>query len=101
MKPLFKANPSDVILCPELDEKVTVEGWCHGYALRDELCPNSQNCEPYLSYVEKRLVRMQRKIRLTPELYAKLEQKAKAKGLTPEEFAEKVILKRVGGGEKP
>ena len=38
---------------------------------------------------------------MTPELYAKLEQKAKAKGLTPEEFAEKVILKRVGGGEKP
>ena len=77
MKPPFKADPSDVILCHD-----------------------AENCEPYLAYVEKELQTRQRKIFLPAELYGKLEERARAKGLTPEELATRIILKKVQGGEK-
>lgn len=92
MKPPFKADSSDVILCPNLGRKVSVDSYCHGWALRDELCHDAEACEPYKEYAERKLRR--RKIRLPPELFTKLQERAKAERLTPEEYVEDVILKK-------
>ena len=98
-KPPFKAKPEDVILCPSVTCEVPVDCYCHGYAFKDELCHDAETCEPYLEYAERRLLELQaerRKIRLPPELFEALQERAKAEGLSPEEFAERAILKKVG-----
>jgi len=98
-KPPFKAKPEDEIFCPSVGHEVPVDCYCHGYAFRDELCKDAETCESYLEYAERRLLELQaerRKIRLPPELFEALKERARAEGITPEEFAEKAILKRVG-----
>jgi len=98
-KPPFQAKPEDQILCPSVGREVPVSAYCHGWALRHELCKDSETCEPYLKYVERRLVELQaerKKIRLPPELFEALKERARAEGITPDEFAEKAILKKVG-----
>ena len=102
-KPPFKADLSDRVFCPELGYEVMVDAYCHGYALRDELCPKAENCEPYLQYAERRIVESQnvRRIKLSPRLYRALQEKAKAKGVAPGVLATQIILKNVKGGDKP
>jgi len=99
LKPPFKADPSDVILfCPRSGHEVSVDAYCHGWALRDEVCKDANECEPYLEFAEKRLMELQskrRKIPLSAELFKALEERAKAKGLTPDELATRIILKEV------
>lgn len=98
MKPPFKADPSDVVLCPQLKREVPVDAYCHGWALREELCHDANECEPYLEYAERRLIKLQakrRRIRIPPEIMIKLQERARAKGLTPDEYATRIILKNV------
>mgnify|MGYP001042416135 CR=1 FL=1 len=98
LKPPFKADSSDVVLCPRLGREISVEAHCHGWALRDELCHDADECEPYLEFAEKKLIELQgkrRKIRLQPELYKVLEERAKAKGLTPDQLVGRIILNEV------
>lgn len=76
MKPLFKAKPEDTIHCPDIGREVNVDAYCHGWALRDELCHDAETCEPYLQYAERRLVELLRKLKripLPPKTYAKLQ----------------------------
>jgi len=93
IKPPFKANSEDKLFCPKLRKQVEVDAYCHGWALQDRLCPDSQDCEPYLAYAEKELTSRQRKIYVTSEAYTKLQERAKVAGLSPNELAEKIILR--------
>lgn len=98
MKPPFKAKPDDKIFCPNLRREVLVDLHCHGWAFRDELCHQADECEPYLEYAERRLKDLnakRRKIPLPPETMKILEAKARAEGLTPDEFVVKTILENV------
>jgi hypothetical protein len=97
-KPPFRAKPDDKILCPIAGHEVSVDAYCHGWALRNQLCKNAETCEPYLEYAERRLKDLnakRRKIRLPPETMRILEAKARAEGLTPDEFVAKTILENV------
>jgi len=98
MKLPFKAKPEDTIHCPDVGHEVNVDAYCHGWALRDELCHDAENCEPYLEYAECRLKELQGKLKrvpLPPKVYIKLEKLAKVKGTTPDNLASKIILKEV------
>jgi hypothetical protein len=98
-KPPFRAKLEDKIFCPSVGREVSVDAYCHGWALRNELCKDAETCEPYLEYAERRLIELQatrRKIRIPPELFEALKDRAKAEGVSPEEFAAQAILKRVG-----
>lgn len=98
MKTPFKAKPDDKTFCPNLNREVSVDAWCHGWTFKNELCNNADECEPYLQYTERRLLESRakcRKIRLPPKIYAKIEECARAKGLSVDQFAIGVILKNV------
>jgi len=98
MEPPFKAKPDDKIFCLNAGHDVLVDAYCHGWALKDQLCKNAETCEPYLQYAERKLLELsakRHKIRLPPKLYAKLEERAGAKGLSADQFAMSVILKNV------
>lgn len=98
MKPPFKAEPDDKIFCPNAGHEVSVDAYCHGWALRNQLCKEAETCESYLRYAERKLLELsdkRHKIRLPPKLYAKIEERARAKGLSVDQFAMSVILKNV------
>jgi len=98
-KPPFKAKPEDEIFCPQLKREVSIDTWCHGWAFKEQLCKDAETCENYLEYAERRLLELQaerRKIRLPPELFKALQERARAEGLSAEEFAAQAILKKVG-----
>jgi len=98
-KPPFKAKPEDEIFCLSVGRKVPVSAYCHGWAYRNELCHDAETCETYLEFAEARLIELQtqrKKIRLPPEIFEALKTRARAEGVSPEEFAEKAILKQVG-----
>jgi len=97
-KPPFKAKPEDKIFCPIVGREVPVDAYCHGWALRNQLCKKAESCESYLQYAERRLKDLstkRRKIHLPPKLYAKMEERARAKGLSVDQFAISVILRNV------
>lgn len=97
-KPPFKAKLEDEIFCPQLKRNVPVDAYCHGWAFKDEFCHDAETCEPYLEYAEHRLIELQanrRKIRIPLEIYTKLKERARAKGLSVDEFAAEVILENV------
>lgn len=97
-KPQFKAKPNDKIFCPIAGREVSVDAYCHGWTFRNELCKEAETCEPYLEYAEPRLKDLstkRHKIRLPAETMRILEAKARAEGLTPDEFVAKTILENV------
>lgn len=97
-KPPFKAKPEDKIFCPIAVHVVSVDAYCHGWALRNQLCKNAESCEAYLQYAERRMLELSdklHKIPLPPELYAKVDERARARGLSVTQYAIGVILKNV------
>jgi hypothetical protein len=98
-KPPFKAKPDDKIFCPNLEREVPVDAYCHGWAFRNELCHQADKCESYLQYAERRMLELcpkRREVCLPPEIYDKVEERARAKGLSVEQFVIGVILRNVG-----
>jgi hypothetical protein len=98
VKPPFKAKPDDKIFCLIAGHVVSVDAYCHGWALRNQLCKYSATCEPYLEYAEHRLKDLSakwRKIRLPPKTMRILEAKTRAECLMSDEFVAKTILENV------
>jgi hypothetical protein len=56
-KPPFSAT--EMIECPlpmvKPRNPVSVDGWCHGWALKNELCHYAGTCAPYLDLVQSRI----------------------------------------------
>jgi len=79
MKLPFKAEPEDKIFCPNAGREVSVDAYCHGWTFKNELCKNAETCERYLQYAEQKLLELQ--------------ERARAKGLSVNQFGERAILK--------
>jgi len=55
LKPPFKAEKNQLIICPKVQNEVSVDADCHGWALRDELCHFAESCPPYLNLLIQRI----------------------------------------------
>lgn len=55
MKPPFRADKNQQIMCPRKEYEVHVFSDCHGWALRNELCHYADTCPTYLDLLIHRI----------------------------------------------
>ena len=55
MKPPFRADKNQQIMCPKVGREVHVFSDCHAWALRNELCKYADTCPSYLDLLMRHI----------------------------------------------